>query len=356
MQKPGAKPYEFDVTKEAEGNWSFIFGALVPDLGPAMEKIGHHVSCPVHGGKNGFRLFPNFHQTGGGYCNTCGPQSNGFALLAWVRGYAFRDAVKEVAQWVRGDKALPAPIKRAPIAPPKVEDFTKARNAIQRDWAASMPIRGTIGEAYLASRGIFPENIPPTLRFHQGIKYFQHVNGKDLEDLGTFPCLLAPVKDKDGLILTIHRTYLSPTGGKAPVPDAKKMMAKCGYLGGSAIKLYQPRDVLGVAEGIETALAARAISRMPVWSCVSARLLELVDIPESVRHVVIWADLDVSRTGEKSADVLAERCIKQGKTVEVLIPKMAIPPDAKGVDWLDVLLEQGIPGFPERWRNFQQAA
>jgi putative DNA primase/helicase len=343
------KMRDFDPKTEAEGKWSYIFGDLLPELSEAMEKAGHHVSCPVHGGSDGFRLFKDFNTTGGGYCNSCGPQANGFALMAWMRGYAFKDAVREVAQWVRGDKALPTPIKRAPIAAPKPEDFTFARDYISRVWAASKPIKGTPGELYLDKRGIFPENIPSSLRFHPGLKY---LHGKEKLDMGTFPCLLAPIKDKNGLILSIHRIFLTDTGDKAPVPDAKKMMPKCGYLGGSAIKLYAPGDVLGVAEGIETALAVRAISRMPVWSCVSAKLLELVDIPDSVRHVVIWGDLDLSCTGEKSAAVLSERLVTLGKTVEICLPKTAIPTGVKGVDWLDVLLAQGIEGFPEHWRNY----
>lgn len=344
---------DFDPKAEAEGKWSYIFGDLLPELSEAMEKAGNHVPCPVHGGADGFRLFKDFHTTGGGYCNTCGPQANGFAVMAWIRGYAFKDAVREVAQWVRGDRAMPTPIARAPIAAPKPEDYTKAREAISRVWAASKPIKGTAGELYLKNRGVFPENIPASLRFHPGLRY---LHGKDLVNLGTFPCLLAPIKDKSGLILSIHRIFLTEHGEKAPVPDAKKMMPKCGYLGGSAIKLYAPREVLGVAEGIETALAVRAITQMPVWSCVSAVLMELVDIPDSVRHVVIWADLDRSLTGEKSAKVLSERLVTLGKTVEICMPKAVIPEGSKSVDWLNVLLTQGIEGFPEHWRNYKVVA
>jgi phage/plasmid primase-like uncharacterized protein len=344
-----SKVRDFDPKIEAEGKWSYIFADLAGELSEAMDKAGHHVACPVHGGADGFRLFKDYHLTGGGYCNTCGPQANGFALLAWLKGYAFKDAVREVAQWIRGDNAMPTPVKRAPIAAPKPEDFSKAREYISKVWAASKPIKGTAGELYLDKRGIFPENIPSSLRFHPGLKY---LHGKEKVDMGTFPCLLAPIKDKNGLILSVHRIFLTPEGDKAPVPDPKKMMPKCGYLGGAAIRLYAPGEVLGVSEGIETGLAARAISRMPVWPCVSAKLMELVDIPDCVRHLVIWADLDVSGTGLKSATVLAERARALGKTAEICLPSGPIPEGEKGIDWLDVLLTQGIEGFPEHWRKY----
>lgn len=346
------KVRDFDPKVEAEGKWSYIFSELLPELSEAMEKAGHHVACPVHGGTDGFRLFKDFHATGGGYCNSCGPQANGFAMMAWLKGYAFKDAVREVSNWVRGDNQAPAPVRRAPVAAPKPEDFTKAREYISKVWALSTPIKGTPAELYLLKRGIPADCIPSTLRFHPGLKY---IHGKEKADLGTFPCLLAPIKDKNGYILSIHRIFLTNEGEKAPVPDAKKMMPKCGYLGGSAIKTYAPGEVLGVGEGIETVLAARAATGMPVWPCVSAVLMELVDIPETVRHVVIWADLDRSGTGLKSAQILGERLTALGKTFEICMPNMPIPEGSKGVDWLEVWLAQGAEGFPVHLRHLAVA-
>ena len=347
----------FDPTTEARGRWPEIFKDLAGGaLDEAMNHPGHHVSCPVHGGKSGdgFRLFKTYVQDGGGICNSCGGKSNGFAVLSWLKGYAFKDAVREVSNWIRGGSDMAAvPIKRKlPPAPVEVIDYAGALAKINEVWLASKPIQGTVAELYLAKRGIFRENIPPSLRFHPGLKFW---DPKEKKDYGVFPCMLAPVKDKNGLILSIHRTFLTPEGDKAPVPEPKKLMAKCADLGGSAIKLWTPRDVLGLAEGIETALAARAIARIPVWSCVSAVLMELVEIPESVRHVVIWADLDRTRRGEIAADKIADRIAEMGKTVEIVLPNGPIPENKKGVDWLDVLLTEGLEGFPPRWRNYMPA-
>ena len=350
MQTVQSSRQDFDVKTESEGKWEYIFADLLPNLKPAMEKAGFHVACPVHGGTDGFRLFKDFHRTGGGYCNTCGPQSNGFALLAWAKSYAFRDAVREVAGWIRGDDALPVPIMRSSVPVSKPEDFALAQDHIQRVLAASLPVKGTAAETYLVSRGIAPNDIPATLRFHAGLKY---LHGKEMENLGTFPCLLAPVTGPTGRILSVHRTYLTRQGEKAPVPDAKKLMGKGGYLGGSAVKLFPAQLVLGLAEGLETALAVRTVTHMPIWSCISAKLLELVQIPESVEKVVIWADSDVSETGQKSAAILADRLIALGKVVEIALPSLAIPRGEKGVDWLDVVEKQGSDGFPENWRNFR---
>lgn len=339
-----------DLQIEAEGQWPFILEDLAPELSEAIATQGRfHVSCPVHGGSDGFRLFRDFTQTGGGVCNTCGPKGSGFALLAWVKGYSSKDATREVAQWLRGEEFTPTVVHRKPIVYKPV-DTSKNRKNIEIAWGASLPLKDSCAEKYLENRGVWKENMPKSLRFHKAMNFY---DPKTKTSLGDFPCMLAPVTDKDGTLICLHRTFVTADGKKAPVPEAKKLMAKYRDLNGGAIKLYPSSEVLGVAEGIETALAVHAIARIPMWSCVSAKLMEDVDIPASVRHVVIWADLDRSRTGEKSAEVLATRLVAMGKTVEIVMPQGPIPEGEKGIDWLDVLLTKGIEGFPLRWRNYR---
>lgn len=347
---PAYKPFS-QLVSDAEDRWPYIFADLAPELAEAMASAPHHVPCPVHGGTDGFRLFRDYAKTGGGGCNTCGFHRGGFALLAWVRGYSTKDAVRDVAKWIEGETITPTLHTRPPVEAPKPADTSKNYARIRKVWTSSQELAGTPAEQYLAARGIWKANMPRTLRAHAGLNYY---HGKEKKSYGDFPCLLAPIKDKEGRIVSIHRIFLNAEGtDKAPVPDAKKMMSACGELRGAAIKLFQAEETLGVAEGIETALAAYAISRMPVWPCVSATLLELVDIPESVKHVVIWADLDRSNRGKEAAEKLAERMRALGKTVEICMPKGPIPEGKKGVDWLDVLNKEGIEGFPAKWRRWR---
>jgi putative DNA primase/helicase len=46
-----------EVKAAAHGRWGGILSALAPQLQPALDRVGHHVSCPVHGGKDGYRVF-----------------------------------------------------------------------------------------------------------------------------------------------------------------------------------------------------------------------------------------------------------------------------------------------------------
>ena len=65
--------YRLDVAvvrEAARGHWDAIFCALAPMLKAAMQQPGKHVPCPVHGGKDGFRLFPDYADAGSCVCNT----------------------------------------------------------------------------------------------------------------------------------------------------------------------------------------------------------------------------------------------------------------------------------------------
>jgi hypothetical protein len=149
--------------------------------------------------------------------------------------------------------------------------------------------------------------------------------------------MVALVTDTDGVPVTVHRTYLTSDGRKAPVAEPKKLMAyPSDRLVGGAIRLFPPTPALGVAEGIETALAVHRRTGMPVWSTVSAGLLARFEPPAGTSLVVVWADRDRSGTGEAAALTLRERLLKRGISVAVHLPPGPIPAGAKGIDWADV--------------------
>ena len=50
----------------ADGQWIMILDTLTANvLTAALERPGKHVSCPIHGGKDGFRVFKDVQQRGG---------------------------------------------------------------------------------------------------------------------------------------------------------------------------------------------------------------------------------------------------------------------------------------------------
>lgn len=191
-----------------------------------------------------------------------------------------------------------------------------------------------------------------SIRFHPALPYYTEDSESDNYTLiGKFPAMVGAIRDIDGRILTLHRTYLASDGGKAKVEEVKKMavVPEGVDINGSAIRLGQIFDgTLGVAEGIETALSAFRATGIPTWSTVNAQLMKSFEVPEGVHTVIIWADKDKSLTGEIAANVLKTRLESQGILVLVMLPPTPIPAGAKSIDWNDVLVEQGRAGFPSR--------
>lgn len=87
--------------KEQVGDrWLDLLRSLAPELDEACDNIADHVPCPVHGGKDGFRLFKDAEETGGGICNTCGPFPDGIALLMWANDWTFLETVRNIQVWL----------------------------------------------------------------------------------------------------------------------------------------------------------------------------------------------------------------------------------------------------------------
>jgi phage/plasmid primase-like uncharacterized protein len=97
------------------------------------------------------------------------------------------------------------------------------------------------------------------------------------------------------------------------------------------MRLYPAGETLAVAEGIETALAVRLATGLPVWAAICAGGMARLVIPDEVQLVVICADNDVS--GLDAAKTLARRLLVEQRRVKILIP------DPPGADWADL---QGV--------------
>ena len=154
-------------------------------------------------------------------------------------------------------------------------------------------------------------------------------------EIGVFPVMLGAVTTKEGALVGLHRTHISDKGRKAPVPQPKKLSRTSGLLAGASVKLHEPAVIdgkltLGVAEGIETALACYLASGIPTWSCVSAGLLRSFEWQHGLQSLVVFADNDASCVGQSAARDLAARAAAAGLECRVLIPEIV------GTDWLDV--------------------
>ncbi|MBN2700944.1 MAG: toprim domain-containing protein [Methylothermaceae bacterium] len=346
-----------DVRRQARGRWRHILGQLAPELEKALKRPGKHVPCPIHGGTDGFRLFRDVADTGGGICNSCGARPDGFALLQWLKGWSFPETLEAVAG-VAGHanpSRIPEPAVRKPEKPVSDAERAKIAGRLRRIWKGSVPVTDPAAaplRRYLRRRGLNPEAASgfKDLRFHPALPYFEAGRIQ-----GRYPAMLALMRDRNGYPVAVHRTYLTPSGRKAPVASPRKLTTPIPgrEITGGAVRLGTSGLFLGIAEGIETALAVHQVTGMPVWPTLSRTFLARFDPPPGVETVMIWADRDRSGGGLQSAQRLRDR--RKGIKTYILAPAFPIPKGRKGLDWLDVLNNKGAAGFP-LWKASRTAA
>jgi putative DNA primase/helicase len=179
-------------------------------------------------------------------------------------------------------------------------------------WRHSVPLEGTLGEYYLRHHRGLSGPLPPSIRFLP--------NGN---------AIVAGISRPDRKVIAVQRTFLSSDGSKARV-DYPRITT--GTLGTSAVHLGAAADVLGIAEGVETALAAMELTGVPCWACLGAQRLGKLTLPLSVREVHVFADND--EPGVLHATAAAKHYSLSGRRVYLRRP----PDNLK--DWNDALLGQ----------------
>ena len=298
-----------DVVDEARGRWPTLLAQLGVDEKFLKKKNG---PCPFCGGKDRYR-FTDHEQRGMWWCNTCGT-GDGFELLKRLNGWSFVEAKDEIRRIIPGVHVV-----RDDQAANRARAVA-ALNRLRQEAVPAAEVPEVV--AYLHGRGL---EVPPGLEAHPELPYYD--GGKEI---GRFPAMLGRVRLASGRPVTYHRTYVL-NGKKAPVPSPRKMMRPPASAKGGAIRLWPVDDVLGIAEGIETAIAASILWGCPVWSVVCANGLTEFDVPRGVSEVVVFGDRDESFTGQAAAFAAAKRFVLGLK----IKAKVRIPWDSD--DWNEFL-------------------
>jgi putative DNA primase/helicase len=86
-----------EIKARARGSWAEV---ISNNCEVALESLnGQHGPCPCCGGKDRFRVFDDFAETGGVICNQCGSFPDGISTTAWLRSYGCKEAVKLLADY-----------------------------------------------------------------------------------------------------------------------------------------------------------------------------------------------------------------------------------------------------------------
>lgn len=310
-------------------------GDAVLDFRAAILDAMPGAAVPDHIDPDRLHRFP----TNGKRCDSAG----WCKLFGDRRGGVFGDFRAGLSRtWAADDQRMLTPAEREQLRQ-QVAKAAAEREAQQRIawrengrriaalWRECSPLQpGDPVTLYLKRRGfagLWP--LPACLRYHQRLRYW-HEDGTTTEH----PGMVAPLLASDGSLVALHRTYLTRDGGKAMVPEVRKLTPAAGPMGGACIALHRPAaGALGIAEGIETALGAWCASGVPVVAAYSAGNLATWRWPDGVRRIVIFADND--EAGLTAADRLRARAIRHHLPVEVLSPT------DPGADWCDVWAQRG---------------
>ena len=329
------------------GFWLTAFNVLAPSLCYAVEKLGHNVPCPINGGDDGFRLFKDADETGGGVKHAEGVFPEGISLLMWVNNWSFTQAYDALADFL-GDDIIAKPVQPKPIILPKpkppVVNEGPLRTWLNHLWTKALPLtdeQAIPARLYFKSRGILEAALPAShIKYHPRLVY----KDSDGNVLGMFGAILCLVSNNQGKPVSIHRTYLTDKGEKIALDQqqAKKLTpAVSKDSKGRQVRLSQPvQGVLGVSEGLETALAVTQARKIPVWPCLSATMLQSFVPPQGVHTVLNFVDKDRlkkgKRAGEVTAETLTAHLAEKGiRVINLLPPTPLLETDTKGVDWAD---------------------
>jgi DNA primase len=303
-----------------------------------MRRKGRELAglCPFHREKS-----PSFYVSpdkGYAHCFGCGWHGNAIDYIQQTRNLSFTDAVAELLglppQHPRQDRV---PQRRATAD--RADDVARAREI----WAESTTSYRQV-PLYLYSRYL-PETIPPTIREHPALF---------CPDRGTrLPALVAAFQSSAGRVTAVQRIWLEPrfevdaTGGDpkgSRLKDVPKMSK--GVIGDGAMRLGRVASVLGLAEGLETALACSKLFRLPAWALggvsrlgYPAHLTQPTDgskprrvetrapsvwIPDEVRHLFIFGD--GNEIGRQVAEFAAEWFNRAwrgtGRSAEAVLPEV----------------------------------
>jgi hypothetical protein len=173
-------------------------------------------------------------------------------------------------------------------------------------WHNAAEPKGTDVERYLRGRAMSGP-IPRTIR---AARLYHRESGREV------PALVGAIQNAEGRITAVQRIYIDPvTAKKVSAKPAKKTK---GPMQDGAVRLAKPARILGIAEGIETAMSAMHMFSLPVWACLGAQRLKAVWIPEEVEQLVLFADR--GEVGMREAIDAAEVYEAKGLSTEIVLP------------------------------------
>ncbi|GEQ99278.1 DNA primase [Iodidimonas gelatinilytica] len=212
-------------------------------------------------------------------------------------------------EWFLGQ---PAAYRPAPLAG---EAYPTDRTEIARRlFAEARPVAGTLGEAYLKSRGIEQADWGASLRFHPRAWFDEHNHR---------PALLAASRDNASNLTGVTRFFFDTEAG---LIERRAL----GRLNGHAVRLRGRTQSSGdghliVGEGLESTLSFALLYPEYAAGCdlaatMSAAHMAAFIIPQNVRCLTIATDNGPA--GRNVAAKLRAHAMAQGVAAQIAFPRL----------------------------------
>ena len=247
----------------------------------------------------------------------------------------------------------------------KEEDLANLRRMVdraRRSWSSTLPIEGTVGEAYFRYRGVPLDEIKNRVsfcRFLPDCEYwfeaeYSYEGGKrrKVKPGPHFPAIVSAMRDIEGHLQALHYTFIAPDGqGKAPVADPSKAKLMFPRTTGAAIWLTRGAGNMDpntmakagkfapviVGEGIEKGLAvARAVPEARVLAAGSLPNLLHLPMHKAFGSYVVIKDNDWNKP---QAQAIFDRAVERLKGAAYPVMIVSAPDGVKDFD--DLLRGKG---------------
>ena len=207
-----------------------------------------------------------------------------YDLIMWKLGVSFKDARQWLMDYLGGAvDALPS----RPIAPVISPQKANSSEGALRLWQRSESYEGTIGEAYLRSRGITANLSHDCVRFNPRT-FWRHG-----DETGYAPGLILLIRDMvTGEPQAVQRRYLNENGGKHPLFAKAKSY---GPTAGGAIMLtgHKANNGLNICEGFEDAASALCLGfDGGAWAVCGTSGLKNLNPLAHIPAIRVFADND----------------------------------------------------------------
>ncbi len=229
----------------------------------------------------------------------------------------------------------------------KINDSRPLQNT-ERDstGTARLSLRKIVSD-YFVSRGLSLDLLPDDARVREDEKGFCELIlplSCD-ENARSIHVTTIDTNGKHGLDWTGGdcRYTLGPISGQFSVLDGANERLE--------IKGKEGVDWIAIAEGLETSMSIRLLTRWTTVFAINAGNFEKILTPEMAENMVregkgiaIAVDRDQSGAGQKAAGKLAALAKEQGIPVLFLVPPAVVKGSEKGADWNDAVRELGRDG------------